>query len=83
MDIDFYQHLILATWLFLIAYRWLYKKYTVVVVMGVAILWEVAEYFYNMDAYSNIMHWKKDTLLDLGAALIACVLCVLILKDKQ
>ena len=83
MDIDFYQHLVLATWLFVISYRWLRKKYSVMVVMGVAVLWEVREYFYNLDAYANLKHWKLDTLLDLGAALIACVFCVLIIKDNK
>ena len=83
MDIDFYQHLVLATWLFIVVHRWLHKKYTMMVVMGVAIVWEVAEYFYNLDAYANIHHWKLDTLLDLGAALLGCVFCVLIIKDEK
>lgn len=83
IDIDFYQHLFLATWLFLILARWLHKKYNMMAVMGTAILWEAAEYFYNLDAYSNTMHWKKDTLMDLLAAVIACVFCVLILKEKK
>ena len=82
IDIDFYQHLFLATWLFLIIGRWLHKKYTMMVVMGTAIVWEIAEIFYNLDAYSNFMHWKKDTLMDLLAALIACIFCVLIIKDE-
>jgi hypothetical protein len=82
IDIDFYQHLLLATWLFLISARWLSKRYTMMIVMGTAILWEASEYFYNLDAYSNIMHWKKDTLIDLLAAIIACVFCVLTIKDR-
>jgi hypothetical protein len=51
--------------------------------MGTAIVWEVAECFYNLDAYANLMHWKKDTLMDLGAALIANIFCITILKDKK
>ena len=83
MDIDFYQHLVLATWAYLIAYRWLNKKYSLMAVMGVAVLWEFSEYFYNLDAYSIIKHWKLDTLMDLGAAIISCMVCILILKDKK
>jgi len=82
MDIDFYQHLFLATWLYTILFRWFDKQRVFLFTMGVAIVWEVTEYFYNLDAYANIQHWKLDTLLDLGAALIACFVCTLILKDK-
>ena len=83
MDIDFYQHLVLATWLFVILFRWFNKQKAFLFTMTVALLWEFAEYFYNLDAYKNIKHWKLDTLYDLGAALIACVICIFLLKDKK
>ena len=83
MDIDFYQHLILATWLFLIAYRWLNKKYSLMVVMGIAVVYEFITYFFELDNYMNIKHWKLDTLMDLGAALISCMVCILLLKDRE
>lgn len=83
MDIDFYQHLVLATWLFLIVYRWLHKKYTFMAVMGVAIIYEVITYFIEYENYSGWNHYAKDTLLDLGAALTSCFVCTVILKDKK
>ena len=83
MDIDFYQHLVLATWLFLISYRWLNKKFSLMVVMSVAIVYEFITYFFETGNYANIKHWKLDTLLDLGAALIACGFCILVIKDKK
>ena len=83
MDIDFYQHLTLATWLFIIVYRWLHKKYSMMVVMGIAIGYEFITYFFELDNYANIQHWKLDTLLDLGAALLGCVFCILAIKDKK
>jgi hypothetical protein len=83
IDIDFYQHLLLATWLFAIVFRWLNKRYTTIVVLGIAVLWEGAEYFYNLDAYSNIDHWMLDTLYDLIAATIGCIVCLVVLKEKK
>ena len=82
-QIDFWQHLTLAIVLFLIVYRFLHKKYTMMVVMGVAVIYEAITYFFELGDYANLHHWKVDTLLDLGAALIACIFCVLILKDKK
>ena len=83
MDIDFYQHLSLALILFLFVYRWLHKKYTMMVVMGTAIGYEFITYFFEIDNYANLQHWKLDTILDLGAALLGCVICVLIIKDTK
>ena len=83
MDIDFYQHLILATWLFILLYRWLYKQLTMILVLAIGLMWEMAEYFYNMDAYSGFKHYFLDSLFDMAAALIAFLVCIFILKDKK
>ncbi len=82
-DIDFYQHMILATWLFIIAFRWYRKLQAFIIVLGVAIAWEAAELLYNLDAYSGFNHFLRDTLYDLIAALIACTISILLLKDKD
>ena len=53
------------------------------VVMSIAVLWEGAEYFYNLEAYANIDHWMLDTLYDLIAAVIGCIVCLVVLKEKK
>ena len=82
-DIDFYQHLLLATWLFIILFRWLNKRNSMLIVLGVAVIWEGAEYFYNLDAYTSLDHWQLDTLYDLIAATIGCLVCMVVLKEKR
>jgi hypothetical protein len=82
-DIDFYQHLVLATWLFMLLNRWWRKQVVLLLVLGIALLWEIAEYFYNLDSYSGFKHYFMDTMFDMLAALIACLVCVLIMNKKQ
>ena len=52
-------------------------------VMGVAVLWEIGEVFYNLDSYSDLRHYFLDTMVDLGAALIVCVISVIILRRRK
>lgn len=82
-EIDFYQHLILATWLYLILQRWFTVNRTFFIVLGVAFLWDVAEIFYNLEAYTDFNHYLKDTAYDLIAALIACIICWILQKRKK
>ena len=82
IDIDFYQHLFLATWLFLIGWRWLNKQLTTLSVLGIALLWEMAEYFYNLSEYANVKHFLMDSLFDILAAVLAIIFCILILRKK-
>lgn len=83
MDIDFYQHLILATWLCLILNIWLEKRWAFGGTVLIGLLWEVAEYFYNLDAYSSLKHYLKDSLLDMGAAVLAVGVLMIILKFRD
>ena len=90
IDIDFYQHLILATYLFIIILRWipanwmLYrterKRTAFMYTMIIAIIWEGAEYFYNRGAYADMKHYLTDTATDLLAAAAACTIIVILFK---
>ena len=84
IDIDFWQHLLLATWLFLMIGRWLNKKYTMMIVMSIGMGYEFFyDYLFNLSSYQNLQHFLKDSLMDLGAALIACVFCIMVIKDTK
>ena len=76
-------HIVLATWLYLIFFLYVYnghKQLTLLSVMGVAILWEVGEYFweqnkgfesYNGDRKAFFINSFKDLL----GALLSCLVC--------
>ena len=83
MDIDFFYHMVLATWLFLILNILITKRWAFGVTIIVGLLWEVAEYFYNLGSYSGLKHYLKDSLLDMGAAVLAVTVLVIILKFRD
>ena len=74
-------HLVLAMILYMGLYRFIeHKQLCMMVVMGVAILWEVLEYFWNLKAYKDKRHFLLNSYKDLGMALIGSLVCVGLLR---
>ena len=76
-------HMVLATWLYLIFFQFAYnghKQLSFLTVMGIAVLWEVAEYLW--ESAKDFKSYKGDkkaffvnSMKDLGAALVSCLVC--------
>ncbi len=74
-------HLVLAMILFMIAYRFVgYKQMAFLIVIAVAVLWEIAEYFWNIKAYKDKKHFLLNSYKDLGMALIGSLICIGLLE---
>ena len=76
-------HLVLSFPAFLIVYRFFDKQRSFFAVMGLAMLWEIVEYFTGLNAYSNVKHFLLNSYKDLGMALIGCLICITLLKDSK
>ena len=74
-------HLVLAMVLYLGLYRFIdHKQLCMIIVMGVAVLWEVSEYFWNLKAYKDFRHFLLNSYKDLLMALIGSIICVGLLE---
>ena len=78
-------HLALSMPAFMIAIRLLEtKQKAVMAVMALALLWEVGEWIYEKStgykSYSgSVYNFKKNSLKDLGMALIGSIVCIALL----
>ena len=82
--IDYWSvwHLLLATWLFLILHRFLHDlQAAFACTMAIALAWELQELIWNRKAYANMKAQLKNSLIDIGMALIACVFCALVIGE--
>ena len=76
-------HLVLATWLYIIVFMYVWdghKQLSLLSVMGVAILWEIGEFFWEQskgfESYSgNRKAFFINSFKDLLAALVSCLVC--------
>ena len=92
-QIDFWQHMAIACYFFMGLWvmlpdklqLWQSRKQTVLFyTMGLAILYDGSEYFWNLDAYGGgFRHYLLDQISDVLAVLIACLFFIIILKDKE
>ena len=74
-------HLVLSMPLFMIAYRLVgYKQMAFLIVIAIAVLWEVAEFFWNLKAYKDFKHFLLNSYKDLLMALIGNLICVGLLE---
>jgi hypothetical protein len=79
-------HIVLAMMLYMIFYRYIdiesydVKHVCFLLVMGIALLWEIAEYFWNLKAYTDSRHYLINSFKDMLAALIGSTICVLLLQ---
>jgi len=70
-------HFALAMILYMGLYRYIdHKQLCFIIVMGVALLWEIAEYFWNLKAYKDKRHFLLNSYKDLGMALIGSVIFI-------
>jgi len=78
-------HLALSMPAFMIAFKLFEtKQKAVIAVMVLALLWEVGEWMYEKStrykSYSgSVYNFKKNTLKDLGMALIGSMICISLL----
>jgi hypothetical protein len=73
-------HLVLAMILYMALYRFIdHKQLCTIIVMGVALLWEVAEYFWNLKAYKDKKHFILNSYKDMAMALIGSLACITLL----
>ena len=82
--IDYWSmwHLLLATYAFLIAYFRikLNKQVSFLAVLGLAIVYEASEWIWNTGAYASSKAMLLNCAVDVGMALLALFVTVLILK---
>lgn len=93
MDIDFYQHMILGLYVFMLLYEFLPEKWQLyesrkrtvfLYTMTIALLYEASEIFWNLDAYQGGMkHFLRDTMYDMGGVLVVCFSLVIIIRNKK
>ena len=83
MDVDFFYHMVLATWLCLILNIWFNKRWASIFTITVGIVYEGFDLWLNQDAYRGIKHHLKDSLLDIGAAVLAVGVLMIILKVRD
>lgn len=77
-------HIVSATWLYIIFFQFVYdghKQLSFLSVIGVAIIWEVIEYFWeqhkNFESYGgNKKVFFVNSMKDLLAALVGSLACV-------
>ncbi len=77
-------HFALSMILFMGLYRFLeHKQLCFIIVIGVALLWEVGEWIYEKiigyKSYGNVYNFKENALKDLGVALIGSLICIILL----
>ncbi len=78
-------HMVLATWLFFIVFRFMpYNKHKVfLAVLAVALAWELSEIVWNQAAYAT---WRAQFInsgKDMLAALIAVAVSAVIVKNRN
>ena len=74
-------HLVLAMILYIGLYRFIdHKQLCLTIVMGTAVLWEVAEFFWNLSAYKSVKHFLLNSYKDVLMALIGSLICVGLLE---
>ena len=73
-------HLVLAMILYLGLYRFIeHKQLCFLIVLGVALLWEIAEYFWNLKAYKDKRAFVVNSYKDMLMALAGSLICVILL----
>jgi hypothetical protein len=73
-------HLVLAIILYMGLYKFIeHKQLCFIIVMGIAVGYEVGEYFWNLKAYKDTKHFLLNSYKDLGMALIGSLVCVVLL----
>ena len=83
MDVDFFYHMVLATWLCLILNIWFNKRWASIFTIAVGLVYEGFDLWLNQGAYSGIKHHLKDSLFDIGAAVLAVGVLLIILKVRD
>lgn len=74
-------HLVLALILYMGLYRFIdNKQLCMIIVMGIALVWEVAEFFWNLAAYKSVKHFLLNSYKDIGMALIGSLICIGLLE---
>ena len=76
-------HMVLATWLYIIFFQFVFnghKQLSFLAVLGVALLWEIVEYFYehnkNFESYGGERKaFFVNSMKDMLAALVSCLVC--------
>ena len=79
-------HFLLATWLFFIFLRYIPNitiQKAFLLVLAVALAWELAEFIWNRDAYSTFQAQFINSAKDMGAALISVGVSAIIVKGKR
>lgn len=56
-----------------------YKQLTFLLVLGMALGWEIIELLTGLEAYSGVKHFVLNSYKDMGMALLGSFLCVLML----
>ncbi len=56
-----------------------YKQLTFLLVLGVAVLWEIGEALLGLSAYSGFKHFLLNSYKDLGMALVGSLVCIILL----
>jgi len=83
MNVDFYYHMVLATWLCLILNIWFSKRWASIFTIVVGLVYEEIDLWLNQGAYSGIKHHLKDSLFDMAAAVLAVGVLMIILKFRD
>ena len=75
-------HLLLATYAYLIAHFKLgwSEQISFLAVLALAILWEAGEWIWNQDAYATKKAMLKNNIIDIGMALLALFITVVLTK---
>ena len=58
------------------------KQLTFILVMGIAIGWEIGEGFFGLSAYSGFKHFLLNSYKDIGMALLGSLVCIVLLKEE-
>jgi hypothetical protein len=79
--IDFYTawHLLFASWIYIFIHNQLGHGYAWVITMSIAIVYEISEVFWNLNSYSTVNRFLKNSFFDIVVALISCAVCTIIL----
>jgi hypothetical protein len=90
-------HVVLATWLFMwiyfarfpMNYLWKligripFKQLTFLIVIAIAILWEILEAQWNLKSYPNFRAFLLNSYKDLLAALVGSVVSIFMIPEKR
>jgi len=74
-------HMFLAVFAYLFFYRFTFNKHLAfLLTIGLAVVWEVFEYFTGIENYVSVQAFFKNSMFDLGVALLAAFIvpCILI-----